>query len=185
VTRNPDKPFYGPGETVVLTAIADSGHLFTGWSGALAGTQNPATVVINGNTSVSATFSPLASFSQWPVLASLPADRRGPSDRNGPLELPNLLAFAMGVDPLTATPDDLPATTALDPATGRAGFKYRRSKTATGVALTPMTSTSLTGWDTATITQTTVLQDGGEWEVVEIQVPAPPEGEIFFRLHAQ
>jgi len=41
---------------VTLTATAEAGWTFTGWSGDLSSTDNPATFAIVGNTSISATF---------------------------------------------------------------------------------------------------------------------------------
>jgi len=74
---------------------------------------------------------------------------------------------------------------AVDPAAGHATFRYRRAKNAQGVILTPMTSTNLVGWQPATIQQTAIIEDGGDWEIVEIRVPAPPGGKLFFQLLAQ
>src|SRR5690606_19163298 len=44
------------GDVVTLHAVADAGHVFVGWSGALTGDQNPASVTILGSTSVTAHF---------------------------------------------------------------------------------------------------------------------------------
>jgi VCBS repeat-containing protein len=56
VTRTPDQPNYNLGDSVLLTAIPDPGWVFFGWSGALSGSQNPATVVVTGDETVTATF---------------------------------------------------------------------------------------------------------------------------------
>jgi plastocyanin len=58
VTVNPQKASYTPGEEVTLTAIPNTGHTFSGWSGAVSGTANPAQLTMNGNRSVTATFTP-------------------------------------------------------------------------------------------------------------------------------
>ena len=53
------KPAEGPypaGSNVLLTAIPDTGFMFTGWSGDLAGSVNPATLYMTGTKNVSATF---------------------------------------------------------------------------------------------------------------------------------
>jgi YD repeat-containing protein len=55
VTKNPDQPFYSEGTSVTLTASAGSAS-FSAWSGDLTGSANPATIVMNGNRSVTATF---------------------------------------------------------------------------------------------------------------------------------
>lgn len=57
VSKQPDKAKYGFGEQVTLTAAPEFGWTFDGWGGALSGNQNPTTITITGNTSVSASFS--------------------------------------------------------------------------------------------------------------------------------
>jgi hypothetical protein len=56
VTRNPDQATYHYGDIVELTAAADSGWTFDSWGGALSGNTNPQYVTVNGDTTVSATF---------------------------------------------------------------------------------------------------------------------------------
>ena len=56
VDKDPDQTTYHYGDVVTLTATADPGWTFAGWSGALSGTDNPATLTITGDTSVTATF---------------------------------------------------------------------------------------------------------------------------------
>jgi uncharacterized repeat protein (TIGR02543 family) len=57
VDKDPNQATYHYGDVVTLTATADPGWSFVGWSGALSGTDNPATMTITGNTVVTATFS--------------------------------------------------------------------------------------------------------------------------------
>ncbi|MCF7804879.1 MAG: right-handed parallel beta-helix repeat-containing protein [Candidatus Marinimicrobia bacterium] len=47
---------YDPGTVVTLTAVPDSGYVFTGWSGDLSGETNPATITMDGDKSVEAVF---------------------------------------------------------------------------------------------------------------------------------
>jgi M6 family metalloprotease-like protein len=56
VSRLPDQTGYDPGTEVTLTATPASGWVFSGWSGDLQGTNNPVTITINSNTTVTATF---------------------------------------------------------------------------------------------------------------------------------
>ena len=56
VLRDPDRPGYNPGETVTLTAVAEPGYTFSEWSGDLIGSTNPATVTMNSDTSITASF---------------------------------------------------------------------------------------------------------------------------------
>ena len=56
VTKNPEQAGYHYNDVVTLTATADLGWTFAGWSGDLTGTTNPGTVTIDGNKDVTATF---------------------------------------------------------------------------------------------------------------------------------
>ncbi|HOZ79215.1 MAG TPA: InlB B-repeat-containing protein [Ferruginibacter sp.] len=58
---------YAAGTSVTLTAIPAAGYVFSGWSGAVTGTTNPATVSMTSNRSVS------ASFTAVPVTYTLTA----------------------------------------------------------------------------------------------------------------
>lgn len=59
VQINPNKPTYQNGEVVTLTAIPDNGYQFAGWSGDASGTANPIQITMNGNKSVTASFTPV------------------------------------------------------------------------------------------------------------------------------
>jgi List-Bact-rpt repeat protein len=54
---------YTAGTIVTLTAKADSGSVFTGWTGACAGTSLTCSVPVNGHTDVGATFATTARYS--------------------------------------------------------------------------------------------------------------------------
>jgi hypothetical protein len=56
VAKSPDKVGYDPNEIVQLTAIPTSGWRFTGWSGALTGSANPASITMDTSKTVTATF---------------------------------------------------------------------------------------------------------------------------------
>jgi uncharacterized repeat protein (TIGR01451 family)/uncharacterized repeat protein (TIGR02543 family) len=56
VLTNPAQAAYDFGEVVTLTAFADFGWTFGGWSGDLAGSNSPDTVTITGDTAVTGTF---------------------------------------------------------------------------------------------------------------------------------
>jgi hypothetical protein len=61
-------PNYLPGTVVTLTAVPDSGWWrFTGWSGAVTGTDNQATVTVNGPTSIGAEFTEITAVDLTPV----------------------------------------------------------------------------------------------------------------------
>ena len=56
VQKFPDQATYHYGDVVQLTAVPDDCWQFVGWSGAITGAANPATVTITGDTTVTATF---------------------------------------------------------------------------------------------------------------------------------
>ena len=56
VSRVPDKATYVYGDQVQLTAVANPGYTFSGWSGAASGTTNPLTIMMDGSKTVTANF---------------------------------------------------------------------------------------------------------------------------------
>jgi plastocyanin len=62
VTLNPAGGSYVSGTVVTLTATANSGYSFTGWSGDLTGSINPSTITVNSNKSCTATFAAIATY---------------------------------------------------------------------------------------------------------------------------
>ena len=61
VTVNPSQASYYQGQQVILTATPNIGYVFAQWSGDATGTTNPASLTINGNTSVTANFTVVSS----------------------------------------------------------------------------------------------------------------------------
>lgn len=49
---------YDSGTQVTITAVANSGYKFTGWSGSVSGTTNPITITMDSDKSITASFSP-------------------------------------------------------------------------------------------------------------------------------
>jgi len=56
VAVEPNQGLYHYGDVVTLTATANSGWTFVGWSGGLLGSTNPVTVTITGNATITSTF---------------------------------------------------------------------------------------------------------------------------------
>ncbi|MGM0462951.1 MAG: InlB B-repeat-containing protein, partial [Fibrobacterota bacterium] len=56
VSLSPDGNVFDEGTEVKLTAEADFGYTFTGWNGDISGSDNPATLTMNSNKSVTAQF---------------------------------------------------------------------------------------------------------------------------------
>jgi len=61
VTKSPNQATYtlSPVQTVQLTANAEAGYYFTGWSGALSGSTSPASITMDASKTVTATFAPI------------------------------------------------------------------------------------------------------------------------------
>ena len=58
VTRDPNLEAYEAGSTVTLTAVPSAGHVFKNWSGDTSGNQNPVSIVMDGDKTVTAEFVP-------------------------------------------------------------------------------------------------------------------------------
>ncbi len=56
VNKEPDKTSYASGAKVTLTAVPEPGYKFSGWSGDANGTQNPITIVMDGDKNITASF---------------------------------------------------------------------------------------------------------------------------------
>ena len=95
VLKNPNLVFYPSGSNVELTATANPGFNFTGWSGDANGTINPLTVNMNANKNITANFiadvippsGPLAidlgCAAPFAILAGSTITSTGPSIVNG------------------------------------------------------------------------------------------------------
>lgn len=59
IAVNPNQATYNSGSSVQLTATANAGYVFTGWSGDASGSVNPLTVVMNSNKNITANFAPI------------------------------------------------------------------------------------------------------------------------------
>ncbi len=59
ITLDPPVGPYAAGTSVTVTAVADPDWVFQGWSGSLGGATNPATLIVDGNESLTASFARL------------------------------------------------------------------------------------------------------------------------------
>jgi uncharacterized repeat protein (TIGR02543 family) len=60
ITVSPNKTSYTEGESVNVSAVAASGYMFIGWSGASSATTNSTYVIMNGNKTLTANFAQIA-----------------------------------------------------------------------------------------------------------------------------
>ena len=63
MAKSPEKATYHYGDVVELTANPNTGWQFAGWSGALSGSENPKTITIDGNKTVTASFTQITTAS--------------------------------------------------------------------------------------------------------------------------
>ncbi len=56
VTKSPNQFLYGSGSSVQLTALPDAGWTFSNWSGDLSGSTNPQSIIMDGDKTVTASF---------------------------------------------------------------------------------------------------------------------------------
>ena len=70
VSVDPEQSFYTCDELVELTATADAGWQFAGWSGDLSGSDNPASLTMDADKTVTATFSETGA-TQYTLTASV------------------------------------------------------------------------------------------------------------------
>ncbi len=104
-----------------------------------------------------------AAFAVWADRLNLPLIRRGALDRFGPLGMTNLAAFAMGLDPRTATHADLPRLKRSE-TPGGIELHYRRNVAADGVAFVFESAESLASWQ-----QVVPQEDWVTWEMDGVQ----------------
>lgn len=128
-------------------------------------------------------------FAEWADASGLPEGQRGPLDRNGPLMVQNLLAYAMGLNPLTITKDDMPSIASPDLVIGTIHLIYRRAKNPGDATFTPMISTDLKSWSPANVITETILEEGeedeGESERVDATLEFTSGPAVFLTLAAK
>jgi len=95
VTIEPYKTTYTYGENITLTATADPDWMFSGWSGDISSSENPITIVMDGNKSITAV------FTQKPYTLTIITIGNGTVNKN-----PDHTFYADGENvTLTANPD--------------------------------------------------------------------------------
>jgi uncharacterized repeat protein (TIGR02543 family) len=129
VTKSPNKESYTHGETVTLTAAANSGYTFNNWSGDGTGSTNPITVSMTGTKTVTANFNVNANPG---VLSVTPGTGLNASGNKGGPFSPSSQAYTLQN-------------------TGGTSINWNASKTQTWVTLSPA-SGSLAAGASATVT---------------------------------
>lgn len=76
VSKSPNKTNFNSGETVTLTAVANSGYQFSSWSGDASGSNPTITITMNQNKSIVANFSAINS-NQYSLYVSINPSNAG------------------------------------------------------------------------------------------------------------
>ena len=179
---------YDQGTLQTVTATANSGWQFAGWSGA--GITTPAatttTVLVAGNKTVSANFTAPEGYGSWatnPAQGLTAGVNDGAGDDPDHDGIPNLLEFALGGNPTVSSRTILPV---LSKATGAWTFEYERSD----VSLSSTTQVveygdDLTGWTRVTIPATSnapvTITPGSPSDHVKVTLP-DSGSKVFARL---
>lgn len=116
---------------------------------------------------------PTNGFTLWGRNLRLPAHRRVADHANGSLQMPNLLAYALGLDPNQAQPSDLPYLIAGSAGTVR--FVFRSSTNAIDANLEAIEASALPGGEWSPVSLPQVLlgdTPDGQAELWAIDLPA-------------
>lgn len=168
IQRIPDAAEYGHGEVVSLLAVPEPGYEFTGWSGGNSSSSNSIDLTMNGPLDVTATFA--RTFLAWRdqyFTESERADEGISGDNADPAgdSVPNLLKYALGLDPLEPARDALPSPDLRTvPGQGDARFltlSFSHPSDVTDVSYVVQLSGDLSDWS-----ETAVLAEDNESEGV-------------------
>ena len=62
---------YVVGTEITITAVASEGYEFSHWSGALSGSENPATIIMDSHTELHANYTEVSSFPWWWIVVGV------------------------------------------------------------------------------------------------------------------
>jgi len=99
VQLNPPGGIYNQGTVVSLTAVPGTGFRFSGWSGDLSGTANPASLTMNANKTVTATFAPIPRYTLTLSTVGLGAITADPPAPGGVYDSAAVVTLTANADP--------------------------------------------------------------------------------------
>lgn len=110
-------------------------------------------------------------------------ERTDPFMTHGPLDLPNISAYAMGVNPFEASAEKLPQLVEYDPEKATFAFQFYRNTQKTGVRMLLETSEQLQAWGSPPPLRLSVVEEMGEGrELMEVEYESSAP-QLFFRLN--
>jgi hypothetical protein len=146
VTAAPSVAWYPDGSEVTLIAIAAANFTFTNWSGNLTGNSNPASLTMDADKAVTASF--LSPYQNWRTGYFTSEEISGTqlsaptSDPEGD-GLQNLLEYALNLHPREPSFAGLPV---VGDDGGNLTLTYLKDTTKTDISYQVETSDSLSGW---------------------------------------
>ncbi len=125
-----------------------------------------------------------SAFAHWSALSGVPASQSAPTDDPDGDSLPNLLEYALGLDPLVANPTSSPVATTFD----HEGQSYLsllvpRSPDAQNVDLTVEVSSDLVTWHSGGA-HTTAIVSSPDFLLVRDNTPVSAASRRFIRVRA-
>ena len=200
VTANPQQADYAPGQQVVLTSQPAAGSTFAAWTGDIMSTDNPLTLTMDGDKSLTATYNSAMTYAVWAASRFSQEEMADPAcsgpDGNPATDgISNLLKYASHLDPHTAytgdtrilTPDigihGLPSVTRTGDGILRVEFIQRTGTT--GLNYTVQFGSDLTtgrpgGWMNATGLPAVTQTGNPNWNRVIVEDVPPPGATIRF-----
>jgi hypothetical protein len=146
VTAAPSVAWYPEGSEVTLDATPAAGFVFSDWSGSLSGSNNPASLMMDADKAVTASF--LSPYQNWRTGYFTSEEISGTqlsaptSDPEGD-GLQNLLEYALNLHPREPSFAGLPV---VGDDGGNLTLTYLKDTTKTDISYQVETSDSLSGW---------------------------------------
>ena len=146
VTAAPSVAWYPDGSEVTLTAIAAANFTFTNWSGNLTGNSNPASLTMDADKAVTASF--LSPYQNWRTGYFTPQEisstqLSAPASDPDADGLQNLLEYALNLHPREASVTGLPSVGVNE---GNLTLTYQKDTTKTDISYQLEVSGDLTAW---------------------------------------
>ncbi len=123
----------------------------------------------------------MISFTDWADAYGVPMDNRDFLDINGPLDLTNIIAYSMGLDPFSATGSQLPVSYHI-PGTNQFTLQYYRDLRALGISTSILTSYEMGTWTTSVPVRFNVISDDGNGHQLVEAVFEDSSSKMFFSL---
>ncbi len=117
------------------------------------------------------------SYNSWLTTTSIPVGKQAYTDTHGPMDMTNLMAYAFGVSPFSATAAHMPVPELGD---GVVKLKYRRSKKAMNVTYTVKSSVDLVTWGTQYVFSNMLTGEDSTAEIWEATAVYPDNPKTLF-----